>query len=622
MVSFLGSYERPRRQPLGETSKIGRLVRLSEDTLSAVVELGNEQFELPVSPGKYVLGANVAVLESKGKPRRVSGPAGVWPEGLDADADAPDTVTAVEQLGPRELTEAEAQAIQDTADGLADAQGRVSAAEGLLDAIGASDGPDGVAGAISDYLAIPLDQITIVDNRGADGNVIANLYDAIIVDGLLTASSVITEDLIATGAIESRHLNVVPEEGTGGMELLPPGLRIIPSDAEAGTAVSLRIDEENWIAFAKNNENTFAVDEFGHISGESLDVRDTVKVNGIPLSDLINVLPRGNLGRVRMSGTNPSVGTASARLMQCSIRTPSDNRLIRISVSLSSNAGNPRRGTINVRQTTQDNVTALNSSIKRWDFQTHFAESNDYSFEASSEELGWPLDETITIGVFVNSGTEGETIPYMTSRDQTLTIDDIGPVTELQQSPAYVPTSGGGSGGDGSEADTGTRYHDGKFYPASSQSYRGNNTAYDWNTSMLFHGYNLSANGQLRSMALFNRTAVNALTTGPGTEMVSGHIKLYNSHTWANSGMTVRVGYVGTYTSPPSTWNGTTNFTWIGNYTVSRGGVITIPLTSTLLAQIKSGGFRGIGLVSNSDLGAQYGYFNASKTELYVKVRK
>ena len=123
-------------------------------------------------------------------------------------------------------------------------------------------------------------------------------------------------------------------------------------------------------------------------------------------------------------------------------------------------------------------------------------------------------------------------------------------------------------------------------------------------------------------MAIFNRTAVNSLTTGTGTEMVSGYVKLFNSHTWANAGMTVRVGYVGSYTSPPSSWNGTTNFTWIGNYTVSRGGVLTIPLTSTLLAQVKSGGFQGIGLVSNSDSGTQYGYFNAGKTELYIKVRK
>lgn len=104
--------------------------------------------------------------------------------------------------------------------------------------------------------------------------------------------------------------------------------------------------------------------------------------------------------------------------------------------------------------------------------------------------------------------------------------------------------------------------------------------------------------------------------------MVSGHIKLYNSHTWANAGMTVRVGYVSSYTTPPGTWNGTTNFTLIGSYTVSRGGVLTIPLTSTLLARIKSGAFRGIGLVSNADTASHYGYFNAGKTELYIRVRK
>lgn len=122
MVSFLGSYERPRRQPLGEVSRIGRLVRLSEDTLSAVVDLGNEQFELPVSPGKYVLGANVAVLESKGKPRRVTGPAGLWPEGLDADADAPDTVTAVEQLGPVEFSPEDQAILDQTVADLGEAQ--------------------------------------------------------------------------------------------------------------------------------------------------------------------------------------------------------------------------------------------------------------------------------------------------------------------------------------------------------------------------------------------------------------------------------------------------------------------------------------------------------------------
>ncbi|MBM9432332.1 carbohydrate binding domain-containing protein [Flaviflexus equikiangi] len=106
MTTMLGSYPEPSRSASGEAVRIGVLKRLTEGGLTAIVTLAGAEFELPILPGRYTEGATVSILESNGKPRRVIGPAGTWPESLEADSAAP-IVTAMPQYVPEEMTDEE-----------------------------------------------------------------------------------------------------------------------------------------------------------------------------------------------------------------------------------------------------------------------------------------------------------------------------------------------------------------------------------------------------------------------------------------------------------------------------------------------------------------------------------
>ena len=335
------------------------------------VDPADPDLSVLAGPTKVVPGALVHVeVDSAGRPIRVLGPASTRPEGLDEDAPAPAPVTPMEPLAPRELSEAEAQAIRETADGLAEAQQGLADAAGLLDAIGASDGPEGVAEALTDYLAIPLDQITVVDNRGADEQVIAHLYDSIIVEGLLTASEIITGGMLADGAVTARTLNVVPEEGTGGMELQPPGFRIIPSDAEAGTAVSMRTDEESWIAFAQGGEQTFSVTPDGHLTAQQVSANAELLYRGEDLGALLEASAKGIIAGGGMT-MDASVGTSDARLMMVSFQSPLTDRavVIRARVPVTRNAAGDR-SYYTVRWAAGSSVAA-NNTIRGQSYRQH-----------------------------------------------------------------------------------------------------------------------------------------------------------------------------------------------------------------------------------------------------------
>ena len=617
MTSFLGSYEREHRKSAGDRTAIGRLTGLSEDSTRGTVDLAGEPYELPISPGKFLPGGDVSVLVSGGKPRRIMGPASLTVDGLD---EVPVPVTALEPLAPRELTEAEAQAIQDTADGLAEAQQDLADAEGLLDAIGASDGPEGVADALTDYLSLPLDQITVVDNRGADGEVIANLYDAIIVDGLLTASEIITGSMLADGAVTARTLNVVPESGTGGMELLPPGLRIIPSDAEAGTAVSMRTDEESWIAFAQGGEQTFSVTPDGHLTAQQVSANAEILYRGEDLGALLEASAKGIIAGGGMT-MDASVGTSDARLMMVSFQSPLTDRavVIRARVPVTRNAAGDR-SYYTVRWAAGNSVAA-NNTVRGQSYRQHPGtgyHEETLEFHVPSTSYAWGLGNQITVGLFLRA-LSGGTATVNRAYGAMLTVEDAGPAVTFADTAPYVPASGGGTS-TGSDTAPTTRKVTQTFSPTWSQSYTGSGAQYSLGGSdRLYHGQYLAANGALRSMVGFDRNAIMAFCSG--AEMVSARIYIRNVHSYANSGVRGRFGYRNN-ASKPATW-GTGDMSLIGEADFDKGQGRWIGLNAAgVLAALKNGNFGAFALNPATTAQNRYGYWTSSGVKLEITVRK
>lgn len=593
------------------------------------VDPADPDLSVLAGPTKVVPGALVHVeVDSAGRPIRVLGPASTRPEGLDEDAPAPAPIVPMLGLAPRELSEAEAQAIQDTVEGLAEAQQDLEDAAGLLDAIGASDGPEGVADALTDYLSLPLDQITVVDNRGADEQVIAHLYDSIIVEGLLTASEIITGSMLADGAVTARTLNVVPEDGTGGVELLPPGLRIIPSDAEAGTAVSMRTDEESWIAFAQGGEQTFSVTPDGHLTAQQVSANESLLYRGTELEEIIPA-PGRTLSRVMLSRQLLSDGPWA---LLCSATFDVEpGRVYRALANYSARSSQQIPGQVAIKFSGQTGF------MRSWGIPTWVTPDGKGSNGTVFFDFG-PNDTpvgtnggTVTLEFYGRSARSGSQVAFngwkSWSADATtacyMSVDDLGqgsftglvmdegvqPVLGSNTAPAPPLTSP-------PKASNKTR----SFSPTWAQSYTGSGAQYNVGGSdRLYHGQYLPANGVLRSMVGFDRAAIMSFCSG--AEMVSARIYIRNVHSYANSGVRGRFGYRNN-ASKPATW-GTGDMTLIGEADFDKGQGRWIGLNASgVLAALKSGAFAAFALNPATTAQNRYGYWTSSGVKLEITVRK
>lgn len=84
----------------------------ADDTL-AVVSFNGSQVSVPAGPHNLVPGTLVRVaVDSNNSPTFLVGPATTWPEGLDATAADPGTVTTMKTLAPETLTLEQLQTLQ------------------------------------------------------------------------------------------------------------------------------------------------------------------------------------------------------------------------------------------------------------------------------------------------------------------------------------------------------------------------------------------------------------------------------------------------------------------------------------------------------------------------------
>jgi len=593
------------------------LVGLDPDNDSRViVSFDGSEVSVLSGPHKLVPGSLVAVeVDSANAPVRVAGPVTVRPVGLAEDADPPEPVTPMPALAPRELTEVEAQAIADSAAGLADAQDRLADAENLLDALDAADGPEGVAAALTDYLSVPLDQITVVDNRGADGQVVANLYDAIIVDGLLTAEKVITEELLADGAVTARTLNVVPAEGSGGVEILPPGLRIIPEDVEAGTSVSLRVDEPSVLQFARDGVATFSVTPEGELTAQSVAANESLEYRGVELEDRLTEPTRGVLRRTRLTSSLLSDGAWCLLSEIKFLPVPGRAYSATIQYAAQSSTLDDIGGQV-AAQFAGDGMTFRQSwSIPRWNVNPARPVAGTVTFDFNADEPILDADGMATLKVFGRSVVPGRQVRFYgygtssidgtTGCGVTLRDDGLAAPVDLQagNEPPLIgsggttpPPSGGGS----SKSRRSTPVYSNAFrtFPVSGVRHvRADKSVVQGYTSGVHstgHWYFPSVTGTLS-----------------GASDMSGSLTITNEHTYHANGMTIGL-WAHNYASPTSSFGTASK---IGDYHVGRAKAITISLPAGVLDGLKAGTIRGFGLSHGTSTSREfYGYFSKSAT--------
>lgn len=408
--------------------------------------------------------------------------------------------------------------------------------------------------------------------------------------------------LIEPGGIKTNHLGIVPESGTGGLELLPPGLRILPPDnGEAGTTISLRNDEPSAISFSQGGVNKFSVSEDGDMVVRSVDVTDSLKYQSQELATLLAQLPRGIIARSEATGDGWVTESESARIAMCTFEAPPEDRMIRITFECGISSFS--QAYITLKQAAGNMVTNSNSIKKTW-YTTSgsHGSANNLHFEAVMRAgqggWGWPAGQTISVGGFVRSlsGTFRSHPNY----GRSLTIEDVGPDVEVTEHPIYVP------GSTGSDTGTSTTKYTKSWDASNFQTFPASGVRHVRANSSVVQGYiaGVTSTGHW----YLPYTSIQSATSG--ATMNSGKLILRNEHTGPSSGMKVAV-WAHNYASSPGSF-GTARK--IGEFHVAKGGTVEVPLTSTDINGLKSGTIKGFGVSApNSNL-EYYGYFSPRAT--------
>lgn len=439
-----------------------------------------------------------------------------------------------------------------------------------------------------------------------------NLRMQAMTGAVLIEDGAVTADKIAAKSILGEHLAIVPEFGTGGLQMDAQGLDIIPADTVAGTAISLRADQDNWISFAKGGVSTFAVSPAGDMSVQNISVNGSLFYRGTELMELLAPLPRGLVGRSMLENT---VITNDPWTELCAVTFDIEpGRAYRaIGVAQATSSAAVQHG-VGFKFAHSDNFSDVQMAPTNNPGQFS---SVTQVFTFNGDDVSRPEGGEVTLGFFGKSYSSGAQIAFQgrssvsgSKRATHMHIEDIGPST-----PTIMQTGTSNI----SERPTPTkREHTKTFAPTWVKNWRGGSTAYTWagrENTFAFHGRQAGTGYQLSSMIGFGTQMQAALA---GSEIISVRLTLYNSHTYSNSGGTFTLNYHGDATAPSAyRQNGK-----IVETHFPKGYSRTIKMGVAFGQAMANGSFKGIALNTSSTSNANYGYFDWAKTRITVKYRK
>lgn len=433
-----------------------------------------------------------------------------------------------------------------------------------------------------------------------------------MVGAVLIEDGAVIADKISAGAIKGHHLAIVPKAGTGGLQMDAQGLDIIPSEAEAGTAISLRADLDNWISFAKGGLSTFAVSSDGDLSTQNVSVNNELVYRGEELSDILAGLPRGIIGRSMLMN---NVITDGEWVELCSVTfdvVPGRMyRAIGVINSTSTAAINQGIGFKFAHTGTFSDVQMV---------PTNFADqftSGTQVMTFSAGDIGSSGGE-VTLGFFGKSydgrqiAFHGRSVVPGSMRSCHLHVEDIGiAVDTIQQennsskSAAPIPTKT-------------KKYYTKKFPVSWVKNWRTNGSAYTWGgreNDYYFQGTQAGTGYALRSMAGFGSGPKSFIGSGTVTAC---RLVMPNSHAYsAGSAMNAVVGYHAAVNAPASYQSPAGS---LGAFSFTRGQTRSIRFGSNVGTLLKNGSFAALTLSGTGS--SNYGYFSKSGTYLEITVYK
>lgn len=436
---------------------------------------------------------------------------------------------------------------------------------------------------------------------------------------IATFGKIITEQLIATGAVTAEALNVVhvdPETGYG-WRAEPEGLTFL--DQEGNPAIVLRTDMANYFNIVKTIEgaggpesvSVASISPEGDLTGRSVAANESLLYRGTELQESLNGSDRGIMAMAR--NTAPvSIGSSEGRLLAVSFQAPSDNRMVTIQVMGRVATSERRRATIRLKQSATGTVTPLNSTQKTWYIQTDWAESFDLSVTRSVGEWGWVAGDTVTVGVFVESLTAGEALSFPDGAGQEIIVKDAGPWLAIQGHAPWAPPSGGGDGGGDETAPT-PRAYTRSWNSTGHRTYSTTSLTSTRAASSLVQGYWAGANS--RGHWIFPDSSIRTALSGASN--MTGTLKIRNQGT--GTGSMTAVLKVHNYASAPSSFGTTQAWTTV---TVASGRDVEVAVPAWILNGFRDNTIKGVSLDHGTSTSKSfYGYFSPSAS-LKINYRK
>lgn len=348
------------------------------------------------------------------------------------------------------------------------------------------------------------------------------------------------------GAVTARTLNVVPEEGEGGLQLKSDGMMVI--DAEGNGTVDLRVNAENYLSFYHDDAASFSVSGDGALTAQDVSANENLFYRGTELSELLDALPRGIVYFAEKINDIHTISNASytSRIGHIIVERPSTPRhwriVARAGMQSASTGGNVTSGahwqfvSNGGRVYNQDSWTVLSSVL----YQTsgYYWQTETFEDIVNTDDISWDSSGTAIVSWTARNAIGSS---YKLGQGAIFYIEDMGPA--FDRSPSYPWIRPDESDDIGSSTTPTPRTS--TWNMSGFQNYRaGVRLAH---TSGNIAGGNYS--GEWRGVMFFPHATIKSALSGATISKVE--IYLQNAHTYAYAGSTILIG-THNYASAPA----------------------------------------------------------------------
>lgn len=464
-------------------------------------------------------------------------------------------------------------------------------------------------------LTLPLDKIT-EPGQALDPDRVAEIWTPLIAAGiLLITEKIITPEILVDGAVQTRHLNIVPEpDSEGGFYFTPVGYVLLGPDGSE--AVRLTTDGPISFGVAKDGEYLATVSEDGEVTGTSVSSRGDVKFDGgRSLVDELGGIGGRTYAKTQLENA-VTIDLNRKGLLGATFQLPGRGpRQIKVTVQLqaSQTLGAVRSVGLTLHFAQGETVTTGNTVRFPYNDVTSTQNRTDHSFSwsLSTAELGVTNDRAVLSVLLAAASDSGGTWDAHSGAQTYLLVEDMGPAVQTARTVIQTadPTK--------PAQNTVTPRQD-VWLAQGFRTYDGNGNARP-EVPHLYQGYTprYAAGGRRRSVVQFPDLS------GPlaGADIEWIEIDIHALHWHAIAGGTISVG-VKDGLIPASLPDAAIGAHSLVQVHMGRNKTATIRLPVATHAGIKSGATRLITFFTTSQSGEFYGYFSPSSFKIRARYQK